>query len=209
MDPTAPESMKPVIDLAKAIGVGHVVLNSALGVDANEDAPLRKVERILIDSGISYTILRPNFFMENFSTGFIAPMIAHANAFFLAAEDAKTSFISVRDIAAVAATAFAESLIGKEYNLTGPRALDHAEAAAIISEAAGKTISYNAIPKEAMLQGARDKGMPEGAVQYMAVLYQAVRNGWTEGVTADVEQVTGKAPVTFEEFAKKNANAWK
>ena len=43
----------------------------------------------------------------------------------------------------------------------------------------------------------------------MAVLYQAVRNGCTEATTPDVEQVTGKAPVTFEEFAKKNADRWR
>ena len=209
MDPTAPEIMKPVVDLAKEAGVEHIVLNSAIGVDANEEAPLRKVERIVMESGIPYTILRPNFFMENFSAGFIAPMITQAGAFFLAAEDAKTSFISVADIAAVAAAAFSEGLTGKEFNLTGPRALDRTEAATIISEAAGKAIAYNAIPEDAMLQGARDNGMPEGAVQYMAALYQAVRNGWTEGVTSDIEEVTGKVPVSFEEFVTKHADAWK
>lgn len=208
MDPSAPELMKPVIDLAWESGIEHIVLNSALGVDANEEAPLRIVERQLMDSGIAYTILRPNFFMENFSSGFIAPMIAQADAFFLAAENAKTSFISVEDIASVAAISFTRGLTAQEYNLTGGRALDRAEAAAIISAAAGKKITYNAIPEEAMLEGARKNGMPESAVQYMAVLYQAVRNNWTEAVTPDVEQVTGKAPVTFEEFARKNADAW-
>lgn len=210
MDPAAPEIMKPVVDLAREMhNITHIVLNSAFGVDANEEAPLRKVERILMNSGVPYTVLRPNFFMENFSTGFLAPMIADADAFFVAADEAKTSFISVEDIAAVAATAFAEKLTGREYNLTGGRALDRTEAAAIIGRAAGKTIAYNAISEQAMVQGARDKGMPEGAVQYMAALYQAVRNGWTEEVTSDVEQVTGKSPVTFEVFAEKNADAWK
>ncbi|MDF7799458.1 NAD(P)H-binding protein [Pontiellaceae bacterium B1224] len=209
MEAAAPEIMKPFIDAAKAAGIQQVVLNSALGVDANEEAPLRKVEKILMASDLPYTILRPNFFMENFSKGFIAPMIAHADAFFLAADDVKTSFISVHDIAAVAAVSFSEGLIGKAFNLTGPQALDRTEAAALISKAAGKTIAYHAIPEGAMLQGARDNGMPEGAVQYMAGLYQAVRNGWTEALTNDVEAVTGNAPISFESFAAKNSNAWK
>ena len=51
--------------------------------------------------------------------------------------------------------------------------------------------------------------MPESAVQYLAVLYQAVRNGWMSTTTPDVEQVTGNAPMTFEAFAKKHASAWK
>ena len=47
---------------------------SALGANHNEQAPLRIVEHLVIDSGIPYTILRPNFFMENFSTGFLMPV---------------------------------------------------------------------------------------------------------------------------------------
>lgn len=209
MDPTAPELLNPLIDAAIAAGVQHIVFNSAFGVDQNEQAPLRIVERHLMDSGVPYTILRPNFFMENFSAGFISPMIGQHSAFFLAADDAKTSFISVGDIAAVAAAAFAEGLTGKEYNLTGARALSRSEAAAIISDAAGKSIQYQAISEEDMLRGARDNGMPETAVQYMAVLYQAVRAGWTEVVTPDVEQVTGRPPASFEEFARLNADSWK
>jgi hypothetical protein len=50
--------------------------------------------------------------------------------------------------------------------------------------------------------------MPEGAVQYVGVLYSAVRAGYTAGVTPDVETVTGKKPTTFETFARQNANAW-
>ncbi len=209
MDPTAPELLNPFLDAACTTGVNHIILNSAFGVDQNERAPLRIVERHLMELGVAYTILRPNFFMENFSTGFIAPMIGQHSAFFLAADDGRTSFISVRDIAAVAVTAFAERLTGREYNLTGPRAVSRTEVAAIISEAAGKTIRYQPISEEDMLKWARDNGMPEGAVQYMAVLYQAVRAGWTEAVTPDVEQIAGRPSVSFEEFAWLTADVWK
>jgi len=99
-------------------------LTAAMGVDAVEPAPLRIVEPHLMASGVPYTILRPNFFMENFSTGFLAPMIKQGGIF-LAAADGKTSFISVVDIAEVATVAFQKGLASKEYNLTGPEALDH------------------------------------------------------------------------------------
>jgi len=100
MDPEAPSKLIPVIDKAKAAGAGHIVFNSALGVDHNEEAPLRIIEQYLKASGVNYTILRPNFFMENFSTGFIAPMISDGGIF-LVAGDGKTSFISTKDIAEV------------------------------------------------------------------------------------------------------------
>ena len=81
--------------------------------------------------------------------------------------------------------------------------------AAIISEVSGKSIRYHAITEEAMLQGARDQGMPEGAIEYMAVLYNAVRSGWTAPVTEDVHNVTGRPPIGFHEFAKKAADHWR
>ena len=186
----------------------HVVFTSALGMDQNEQAPLRIVERALMESGIPYTILRPNFFMENFSTGFIGPMIRQQDGIFVAAGDGKTSFIGARDIAAVAATAFANKLHGQEYNLTGPEALDRIEVARIISEAVGREIVYHALPEAVMVQGAREKGMPVDMVQYMVMLYAAVRAGHTEVVTDGVETVTGRRPEAFAEFAKRNVACW-
>lgn len=208
LDPEAPAKLNPVIDQAKAAGVRHIVFNSALGVDQNDAAPLRVIEKHLMASGLEYTILRPNFFMENFSSGFLAPMIAQGGIF-LAAGDAGTSFISIEDIAAVAAAAFEKEHFGAEYNLTGLAALDHAQAAKIISEASGRQIQYHPLTEEAMLQGARDQGMPEGAVQYLGILYSVVRNGWMEAVTGDVEKVTGRPPAAFGDFAQAHAAAWK
>jgi uncharacterized protein YbjT (DUF2867 family) len=80
-----------------------------------------------IDS--SATILRPNFFMENFSEGFLAAGVREQNAIYLAAGDGKTSFISVKDIASVAVAALRQSQTGREIDLTGPEALDHFEVA--------------------------------------------------------------------------------
>lgn len=207
LDPEAPAKLNPVIDLAKTLGVRHIVFNSALGVDAVEQVPLRIVERYLMASGVPFTIVRPNFFMQNFSTGFLAPMVKHGGIF-LAAADGRTSFISVADIAEVAVGAFVNGLVSKEYNLTGPEALDHNQVAAVISKVSGKPITYQGIAEEAMLGGLRGTGMPESAVQYVGALYSAVRAGYTGVVTRDVETVTGRKPTTFETFARQSAAAW-
>jgi len=209
MDPEAPAKLIPLLAKAKTAGLKHIVFTSALGVDQNEQAPLRVVERALMNSGVRYTILRPNFFMENFSTGFVAPMIKHNAGIFLAAADGKTSFISTRDIADTATVAFAAQHYGKEYNLTGPEALDHTQVARMITQAIGREVAYHALSEEAMLQGARDNGMPEPAVQYMAVLYAVVRAGYMGVVTDVVEKVTGHKPVCFAEFVKDNSACWR
>ena len=208
LDVDSAAKLNPVIDRARALGIGQIVLNSALGVDADESAPLRRIERHLMASGVDHTILRPNFFMENFTTGFIAPMVRQGEIY-LAAADGRTSFISTADIAAVAAEAFSGGHSGRAYNLTGPGALDHTEVAELISRAAGKTIRYHAISEEEMLQGAVHNGLPESAAQFMGLLYSVVRNGWAAGVTDDVREVTGRPPVSFAEFARQSAAAWK
>jgi uncharacterized protein YbjT (DUF2867 family) len=200
--------LNPVIDKAKTLGVGHIVLNSVLGADANEDASLRKIERHLMASGIRYTILRPNFFMDNFTRGFLAPMV-HLGKIFLAAADGKTSFISTHDIAAVATEAFASRHYGCGYNLTGPEALGHTEVARLISQASGRTVDYHAISEEEMIRGAIHNGLPDSSAQFMGLLYSIVRNGWAEGVTGDVQQITNRPPLSFEEFARQNSDAWK
>ena len=207
-DSTAPEKLGPVIERAKSVGIGHIVFNSAFGAQNSEQAPLRRVERLVMAAGTPYSILRPNFFMENFSTGYVAPSIKNQRSIFLPAGDAKTSFIAVRDIAETAAVLFTEKRPESEFNLTGPEALDHYEIARIVTEAAGVEIKYHPLSEQEMAFGARQMGMPEPAIEYLLMLYAAVRNGYTAPVTDDVERVTGRKPVRFADFARENAAAW-
>jgi uncharacterized protein YbjT (DUF2867 family) len=208
LDPEAPRRLAP---LAEEVGHGPVpvVLTSALGADASEESPLRILERRFAAAGAPLTVLRPTFFMENFSEGFLAPAIRGERAIRLPAGDGRTGFVSVRDVAAVAAAAFAERLHGKAFPLTGPESLDHREAARRIGNAFGEEVRYVPLEEEAFLAGARQAGMEEGAARYLALLYRMVREGRTDVVTGAVEAVTGRRPVSFREFALRNAAAWR
>jgi len=208
LDPEAPTKLKPVIEVAKHAGVGRIALISAFGVNFNEQAPLRIVEHQVMDSGIPYNVLRPNFFMENFSKGFLSGTIRSQSGIFLAAGEGKTSFVPVDDIASVAVRCFSEGIDKPELDLTGPEALDHAEVAAIISDVSGRTVSFHPLTEEQMVAGARAAGIPESAIGYMTVLYGVVRAGFAAAVTRDVEQVLGRPPISFRRFAQKNTAAW-
>jgi uncharacterized protein YbjT (DUF2867 family) len=209
LDPNAPAELGPVIAAAKEANLQHLVLISAFGVNHNEQAPLRIVEHLVMDSGVPFTILRPNFFMENFSEGPQAHGIRTGNAIHVAAGDGKTSFISVRDIATIVVAVLRQSLTGKELDLTGPVALDHVEVAKIISDVTGRTIVYHALSEEQMLAGARSHGMPETSVAYLGVLYNVVRAGYAAGVAGDFETITGRQPTTFDAFARATAASWR
>lgn len=208
LDASAPTLLGPVILAAKAAGVGQIVLISAFGVNHNEAAPMRVVEHLLMDSGVPYTILRPNFFMENFSEGFLAAGIRDQGAIYLAAGDGKTSLVAAQDIAAMVVAALQHGLTGKEIDLTGPEALDHTEVARILSVATGRTIVYHSLSEEQMLEGARASGMPEGAVAYLGMLYAVVGAGYAAGNADDFEAIVGRKPTSFEVFTRASVPNW-
>jgi uncharacterized protein YbjT (DUF2867 family) len=209
LDGDAPAKLGPVIAAAKNMGVEHIVLISAFGVNHNEQAPLRVVEHLVIDSGVPYTILRPNFFMENLSQGSVAGTIKGQNGIFVSAADGKTSFISVRDIAASVVAALQTPMLGREFDLTGPEALDHAEVAKVIADVSGRPVVYHALTEEQMIAGLRAHGMPDSAISYLAVLYSVVRAGYAAGITSDVETITRRKPMDFKTFAELVATEWK
>lgn len=208
LDAEADEKAKPFIDLAKKAGISHLVFLSAVGMNRNGATSLGAIEDYVKNAGLNFTILRSNFFMENFSTGSGSDMIKKGGIF-VAAGDGRTSFISAEDVAKAVAAAFSGKLYGKVFDLTGMEAIDYTRVAKTISAATGKTIAYYPIAEEMMLQSVRDIGVPEPSVQYMASLYRIVRNGHTALVTNDFEKLTGAKPLSFEEFASKNADRWK
>ncbi len=210
LDAQAPAKLNPFIDKAEEMGVRRVVFNSALKADSSEQNPLRIVERRLLEkSGLDCTILRPNFFMENFSTGWLASMIANGEIR-LAAGEAKTSFISVADIARVAAACLLEKRPGAQYDLPGLEALSYGEAARIISGLIGRTVTYNPISENQMVQDIRQQEMlSESEIQYIVQIYALARNGLMAETNNKVLELTGKPPVLFKEFSRKNADQWK
>ncbi|ARO24587.1 NAD(P)-dependent oxidoreductase [Rhizobium sp. S9] len=197
----------PVIEAAAARKV-KVVLQSVIGVDADDSIPYRQVEIALEKSGTPYVILRPNWFSDNFHT-FWKPGIDHGQIALPAAEG-KSSFIDARDIAASGvAVLTSSSFDGKAFNLTGPEALSYAEAAAILSEAIGKPVTYNAVSDESFIEMLTGAGVPAGYASFLASIFYPVRQNWTAIVTGDVETLTGKAPRSLKTYAADYAAALK
>ena len=183
-------------------GVRKLVCMTGLTAD-RPGVPLHGIETAVKNSGINYTLLRPNWFNQNFAPGFYLESINKMGGIFLPAAEAKTSFIDARDIGAVAAAALAEDgHEGKEYNLTGPEGLDHYEACAILSDVAGREISYTPISDDDLRGALGATGMPPAAVEEMVRLYQIVCEGSCEIVTNDVESVLGRPATSFAQYAK-------
>jgi uncharacterized protein YbjT (DUF2867 family) len=196
------------IDAARQSGVAHIVKLSQFGAEAH--SPVRflqyhaAVEAALQASGIAYTLLRPNLYMQDLLN--FRSTIATRNAFYAAAGDAKVSAVDVRDIAEVAVAALTEAgHEGEIYELTGPQALTHAEMAELLSRALGRRVTFVDIPSEAMLDALLGVGFPVWQADGLIEDYAHYRRGEAAAVTSGVQDATGKAPRSFEEFARDYA----
>lgn len=195
----------PVIAAAAEHGV-KVVFQSVLGVDADDSIPYRQVELALERSGVPFVILRPNWFADNFQT-YWKPGLDHG-VIALPAGDGKSSFIDVRDIADSAAAALTtDRFDGRAFNLTGPEAFGYAEAAELLAPAVGKPITYKPISDAEFIGILTGAGVPADYASFLASIFHPVREGWTAGVTGDVETLTGKAPRSLADYIAANAAA--
>jgi len=202
------------VEAAKKAGVEYVVRSSGIGADAESSVAMAKVhgeiDRAIMQSGMAYAIVRPMTFMQNFAT-YLQNSIKSQNVFYQPQGDGKTSFVHVRDVAAVAV----ELLLnqdrhqGKAYNVTGGEALSNAEVAEIISSVTGKKITYVDVPDDAAEKSMRDMGMPEVLIDQTMSLNRITRAGYAAIIATTVKEITGKEPITFRQFAKDNAIVWK
>ncbi len=202
----------PAVDAAKKARVKHIVKLSVWGVEteALEFARHhRPIEKRIEASGIPWTFLRPNGFMQNYVVYF-AGTIKAQGAFYLPDRDARISVIDVRDIAAVAAKALTENgHVGKAYTLSGPEALSNAEIAEKISRAIGKKVTDVDVSEEDYRKGVLAAGVPPAYAEALVDLQRFYVSGGGARVTPDFERVTGRKPISFDQFARDHASAWK
>jgi uncharacterized protein YbjT (DUF2867 family) len=212
--PNAHELASNLVVEAKKAGIRHIVKQSVMGADLEADVGTmrlhRQAEKIIEQSGIPFTFLRPNEFMQNFINFHSASMKGN-NAFYLPLEDAKVSLVDVRDIAAVAV----KSLIdedkhrNKTYLITGPEALSYHQVAEILSNATGKKISYVNISEQEAKAAMKEMGMSDWLIKTVSELSDYFRKGKASEVSSAVEEATGKKPISFSQFAKDYAQAFR
>ncbi len=189
-------------------GVRKVVMMSAMGADASEEAPMRKAELALEHSGLIWNVIRPNWFMQNFHTFWLQGITAH-NAIQLPVGDARTSFIDARDIAAVAAALLTTTAQeNKAFDLTGSASITHAEVASILSAALGRAIRFEDVSPEAMHPVLLAAGLPADYTEFLLMILSYQKAGYAERITPHVQAITGAPPRTFAQYAHDFRSAY-
>jgi uncharacterized protein YbjT (DUF2867 family) len=201
--PEAVEQGEAIIQAAFSSGSPHYVRISAIG--AAPDAPTENgrlhfdSDNRLIKSGLTYTILRPHFFMQNLFLS-VDTIKADGNMYWGMGEGSM-GMIDVRDIVDCAVEVLVNAgHKNKIYTPTGASSITFGEVAEIISSALGKPVTYVPIPIEAVGDAIRKAGWGEWGAQVMMDYSKAYSEGWGDFVNDDVESITGNKSRSFQQF---------
>ena len=202
VSPAIPRQELNVIDSAVRAGAGHVVKITS---KASADSPIARrrnqaeIENALIASGLGYTLLRNNAYMQNFLM--MAPT---------ATGEGRIGHIDARDVGAVAAeiAAAPAAHVGQTYWPTGPEVLSATEVAAVLSKVLGRLIAFHSITFEEQRQAMFDVGLGESVAEDNARAVALMAEGDCDYVTDDVASLLGRSPRSFEVFATDYAAAF-
>jgi uncharacterized protein YbjT (DUF2867 family) len=189
--------------------VKRVVFLSVRGAERNPLLPHRRIEKALERSGLAWTHLRPNDWMQNFATVH-RDDIRTRGEIWAPAGKGRASFVDARDVAeAAAAVLTEEGHGGRAYPLTGGEELDLDEVAALLSQVLGRRVSYRNPGVVAFLRHVRAAGRPLSLGLVMTGVYTIARLGLAAGVSPELERLTGRPPTPFRSFAEDHAAVWR
>jgi uncharacterized protein YbjT (DUF2867 family) len=210
-DPYAEEAK--ALATAKAAGVRRIVKLAAIGSRADAANSFQRgharIEQWLEQSGLQWTSLRPNYFMQNW-VAYNAPAIKAGQPVYANAGTAQFAWIDTRDIGAAAAAVLTQpGHDGRIYELTGPESLSYGQVTERIGKLLGRKVDYVAVPDQAAYQAMLGMGMPADYAWGLTTLNQGARSGNAGTVLQTVELLTGKPSRTLDQFLHENLAAFR
>lgn len=197
------------IGAARRAGVKLIVRTSALGADVGSPYLWLRTEgqinRILNDSGIPSIVVKTNSFMQNYKRLYGEAL--QQGALYLPEGEGRTSFVDVGDLANIVSEILVNPFqhLGREYTITGGRALSNAEALSIISMRSARRISYVPVTEEITRNALKKIGASSWWIEFVLSRHRSVRDGEGEEVTSTFQEMTGLEPRTFEDYSEELA----
>ena len=191
-----------LIARARQHGVKHIVFLPVQGAQRNWFVPHHKIERRLVSSSVPYTLLRPAYFMQNF-TSTLHNELMRRHRIFLPAGNAQFTLVDVDDIGRVAARVLAQPGTqhhGQAYTLTSQTPLSFQQMADQLTTGLGTPITYESPGPWRFYRTLRRDGREPGLILVMLLLHMLPRFTATPNVTRMVADLTGRAPVEFAQF---------
>ena len=192
---------KPLIEVAKACKVKHIIFLSVQGVEKSNIIPHHKIEKLILDSNIPFTFLRPAYFMQNFTTTLNSDLI-QKKRIFLPAGNAKFTLVDVRDVGAVAAKIIVNTgmYTNQAYELTSNQALTFAEMAKKISDEIGEKVTFVSPNLLRFYVEKRKEKVAAMFILVLIMLHYFPRFQKQPATTSCVKDITGFEPLSFNQF---------
>ncbi len=194
---------EPLIETAKQQNIKHIVFLSVQGADANSVIPHHKIEKLITDSRIPYTFLRPSYFMQNFTTTLQKDLLVNQRIY-LPAGNAKFNLIDARDIGKVTAVVLSHYKEHQHnaYELTGEENLSFQEMADILSQELSINIRYKSPNLLLFFLAKRKEGVAAPMIFVMIMLHYLPRFQGPPNISHEFEKLTQSKPVTFSQFVR-------
>jgi uncharacterized protein YbjT (DUF2867 family) len=209
MAPDGVEVAPEFLQRARSAGVDRIVLLSSKGIEVMGDHRLLAAEQAVRSAGGRWTIVRPDWFDQNFDEGVLRDAVL-TGEIVLPVGEVRQAFNDADDIAAVVSVALVEDgHDGRVYELSGPQALSFDDVAAVITRESGRPVRFS---------GAADRyaevmtgyGLDRRQVLAEVEAFEALAASGDAEVTDTVTRVTGRTPVSFDAYAARAAarRAW-
>ena len=196
---------KPLMEEVKRCNIKQIVFLSVQGVEKSKMIPHHKIEKLITDRTITYTFLRPAYFMQNFTTMLRSDLVTR-HRIYLPAGRAKFTLIDIDDIGLVAAKVLTEphKHLNKSYELTNNETLTFYEMADKLSIGLGRKIEFISPNLFQFFFSKRKEGFSTAFIYVMIMLHYFPRFQNTPKTTGWVKTIIGQEPKSFDDFVFTN-----
>lgn len=199
-----------VVKAAKESGVKHIVYTSFQRRNETETSPLwivanshLQTEKWLKESGIDYTILKNNLYMD-LVPAFIGEQVLESGVIYLPAGDGKVGAVLRSELAeATAQVLISDNHEGKSYDFTNVQAFSYHDVATVLSEISGKTINYVSPTAEEFAETLGGYGVPQEIIGITSSFAVGQAQGELDVVSKDLEHLLGRKPTDIKTYLKQ------